>query len=701
MKKEIKAFFKNRPTQKVKSKEVAKHFDIQEEYAYAELKHTLHKLTEEGYLEKQGKRYSLGKISSDKLIGVVQIINEGNYGFVLLKSGDYKTDVFVAGKNLSTTFDGDTVEVKLLSKKSGKSLEGQVINILERAHTEIVGTLQKSNSFYFVIPDDKKIHRDIYVAKEKLAQSKVGDKVVIGDIEWASPDLNPEGRIIEILGKSGTYDAEIASIARDLKIPYKFSKEVLHQAEKFSEIIPENEISKRLDLRDKIIFTIDPDDAKDFDDAVSIDELENGNYSVGVHIADVSHYVSEGSAIYKEALNRATSVYLVGKVIPMLPEKLSNSICSLVPHKDRLTFSVIAELTPTGRIVSHEIKKSIINSKRRFTYDEVQQILDKGEGEFFDKISVLNEIAKKLKSKRTKKGSINFYTPEVVFKLDKSGKPIDIKIKEVRESNNLIEEMMLMANQIVAQEFSPKKNNGILPFVYRIHDIPEKEKVTEFARFVKSLGYSFDPNSANKSKQFQQILESVEGTEEEAVVNEIAIRSMAKAVYSTNNIGHYGLGFKDYTHFTSPIRRFPDLIVHRLLFNLTNKKVEKNLSIEDLEEICNHSSVQERNAINAERLSVKLKQIEYLKGKVGCEFHGVVSGLTNFGIFIELSHTLAEGMIRLRDLDDDYYIYDEKNYSITGKRSGRRIRLGDKVNVRLVGVNEEKREIDFTLLDNY
>ncbi len=701
MKKEIKAYFKNRPSQKVKSREIAKHFGIQEEYAYAELKHTLHKLTEEGYLEKQGKRYSLSNFTSDKLIGVVQIINEGNYGFVLLKSGEYKTDVFVAGKNLSTTFDGDTVEIKLLSKKSGKSLEGQVINILERAHSEIVGTLQKSNSFYFVMPDDKKIHRDIYVAKEKLSQSKVGDKVVIGEIEWTSPDLNPEGRIIEILGKSGTYDAEIASIARDLKIPYKFSKEVLHQAEKFSEVVPESEISKRLDLRDKIIFTIDPDDAKDFDDAVSIDELENGNYLVGVHIADVSHYVNEGSSIYKESLNRGTSVYLVGKVIPMLPEKLSNSICSLVPNKDRLTFSVIAELTPAGRIVSHEIKKSVINSKRRFTYDEVQKILDKGEGEFYDKITTLNEIAKNLKAKRTKKGSINFYTPEVVFKLDKSGKPIDIKIKEVRESNNLIEEMMLMANQIVAQEFSPKKNNGILPFVYRIHDIPEKEKVTEFARFVKSLGYSFDPNSANKSKQFQQILESVEGTEEEAVVNEIAIRSMAKAIYSTNNIGHYGLGFKDYTHFTSPIRRFPDLIVHKLLFNLLNKKVEKNLSIEILEEICNHSSVQERNAINAERLSVKLKQIEYLKGKVGCEFHGVVSGLTNFGIFIELSHTLAEGMIRLRDLDDDYYIYDEKNYSITGKRSGRRIRLGDKVNVRLVSVNEEKREIDFVLLDNY
>lgn len=701
MKKEIKAFFKNHPSLKVKSKEIAVQLGMNEEYAYAELKHTLHKLTEEGYLVRQGKRYTFSQIPSDKLIGTVQIVNEGGYGFVLLKNGEFKTDVFVTGKNLSTAFDGDTVEVKLLSKKSGKSIEGQVVNIIERAHPEIVGTLQKSNSFYFVIPDDKKIHRDIYIANDKLAKAKTGDKVVAADIEWTTPDLNPEGKIIEILGKSGTYDAEIASIARELKLPYKFKNDVLLQADKISEEIPEDEILKRLDLREEIIFTIDPDDAKDFDDAVSIEELENGNYSIGVHIADVSHYVNEGSAIYKEALNRGTSVYLVGKVIPMLPERLSNLICSLVPNKDRLTFSVIAELTPTGNIVSHYIKKSVINSKRRFTYDEVQKILDSGEGEFFDKISTLNEIAKKIRAKRIKKGSINFFTPEVIFKLDKSGKPVDIKIKEVRESHNLIEEMMLMANQIVAGEFNPRNTKESRPFVYRIHDLPEKEKVTEFARFVKSLGYSFDPNSANKSKQFQQILESVVGTEEEAVVNEIAIRSMAKAVYSTNNIGHYGLGFKDYTHFTSPIRRFPDLIVHRLLFNSLNKKVGKNLSIEELEEICNHSSAQERNAINAERLSVKLKQIEYLQGKEGHEFHGVVSGLTNFGIFIELSHTLAEGMIKLRDLEDDYYIYDEKNYSITGKRTGRRIRLGDKVNVRLVKVNEEKREIDFVLLDNY
>lgn len=699
MKKEIKAFFKNHPSLKVKSKEIAKHFGIDEEYAYAELKSVLYKLTEEGYLEKQGKRYSLSSFGSDKLIGQLQIVGEGDYGFVVLKDQSFKTDVFISGKNLGTAFDGDIVHVNLLAKKHGKNIEGQIVEVIERKQTEIVGRLEKSRSFYFVVPDNQKIHRDIYIPPENLKGAQSGDKVVAGKIEWSSPDLNPEGHILEVLGKAGSYDAEIASIAREFRLSYKFTDKVLKQADSISEAVPESEIKKRLDLRDTITFTIDPEDAKDFDDAVSIESLANGNFSVGIHIADVSHYVTENSPIYKEALNRATSVYLVGKVIPMLPEKLSNVVCSLVPYKDRLTFSVIAEITPNGKVVSYQIVKSVINSKRRFTYEEAQQIIETEKGDFADRVLLLNNLAKKLRAKRIKKGSINFFSPEVVFKLDENGIPVEIKIKEVRESNNLIEEFMLLANQIIAEQVKPQKNKIEIPFVYRVHDLPDKEKIIEFSRFVKSLGYSFDPNSASKSEQFQKLLESCKGTEEEAVINEIAIRSMAKAVYSTNNIGHYGLGFKHYTHFTSPIRRFPDLIIHNLIFRYLKNNTEKNFSVEDLEEICNHSSAMERNAINAERLSVKLKQIEYLRGKVGTEFHGVVSGITNFGIFIELSQNLAEGLIRYRDLEDDYYTFDEKNYSITGKRTGRRIRLGDKVNVKLVRVDNEKREIDFILLD--
>ena len=697
MKKEIKSFFKNHPTSKLKSKDLAKKFGIVEDYAYAELKHALHSLTEEGFLEKQGKRYQINHVGSNKLIGTLQIIGEGDYGFVRLKDKEFK-DIFVAGKNLKTAFDGDLVEVVLVSSKRGKSLEGEIVNVVERKRNEIVGTLQKSNSFYFVQPDDKKIHRDIYVATNKLGNAKAGDKVVIGNIEWKSQQLNPEGQIKEIFGKAGSYDAEISSIAREFGLTYKFPKAVTKEAEAIPEVIPPSEIKKRLDLRSKNIFTIDPDDAKDFDDAVSIEPLPNGNSVVGIHIADVSHYVRKNSSIYEEALNRGTSVYLVGKVIPMLPEKLSNRICSLVPDEDRLTFSVIAELTSNGKVVSYEIHKSIIKSKRRFTYDEVQKIIDSRKGDYCDEIFKLNQISKALRAKRNKKGSINFFTPEVVFKLDKLGKPADIQIKEIRESHNLIEELMLLANQIIAEHTKLKANKKAVPFVYRVHDLPDKEKIVEFARFVKSLGYHFDPNSANKSKQFQILLDEVKGTEEEAVVNEVAIRSMAKAVYSTKNIGHYGLGFRYYTHFTSPIRRFPDLVVHNLINDYNNEKTEKNLSLEELEEICNHASAQERNAVNAERLSVKMKQIEFLKGKVGEEFHGVVSGITHFGIFIELNQTLAEGLIRLRDMEDDYYIYDEKNYAINGRRTGRRIRLGDKVNVKLIRVDEEKRELDFILL---
>lgn len=700
MKKEIKSYFKNHPTIKVKTKEIANHFNISEEYAYAELKHILYKLTEEGFLERQGKRYSLSSSGENKLIGQLQILAEGGFGFVTLKNKSTKTDVFIAGKNLSTAFDGDIVQVALLARQKGKNIEGEIVNIFERSHSEIVGTLNKSKSFYFIVPDNKKIHRDIYISPENLQNAKVGDKVVVGNIEWKSPDLNPEGHVIEILGHSGSYDTEIAAIAREFGISYKFPNNVIKQAEAIDEKINEEEIKARLDLRNETTFTIDPDDAKDFDDAVSIQKLQNGNYKIGIHIADVSHYVTDNSPLFKEALQRGTSVYLVGKVIPMLPEKLSNTICSLVPYKDRLTFSVITEMTMAGKVISYEIKKTILNSKKRFTYDDVQKIIDSGKGEFSEEILLLNDIAKKLRAKRIKKGSINFHTPEVIFKLDENGTPIDILIKEVRESHNLIEELMLLANQIIAEHVNPKKNKIQFPFVYRIHDLPDTEKVMEFARFVKSLGYSFDPNSANKSKQFQELLESVEGTEEEAVVNEIAIRSMAKAVYSINNIGHYGLGFKYYTHFTSPIRRFPDLIVHKLILKYLNDDKGKNFSVEELEEICNHSSTQERNAINAERLSVKLKQIEYLKGKVGNEFHGIVSGIMNFGIFVELNQNLAEGLIKLRDLEDDYYIFDEKNYSITGKRSRRRIRLGDKVTVKLIRVDDEKREIDFTLLEN-
>ncbi len=699
MKKQLISFFKNHPSLKIKAKDLAKKLQIADEHGYAELKHFLHSLFEEGFLKKEGKRFQFNSPSSGKLIGTIQILENGDYGFVALKNKDVK-DVFIAGKNFNTAFDGDTVEITLISSRRGKSLEGEVVKIVERKRTEITGTLHKDHSFFFIKPDEKKIHTDIFIPANKLSGAKTGDKVVVTDIDWKSPRQNPTGTVKEVLGKAGSFDAELSSIAREFGLTYKFPKEVLKDAEKISEEISNSEIRKRLDLRNKTIFTIDPEDAKDFDDAVSIADLPNGNFLVGIHIADVSHFVKDGTALYEEALRRATSVYLVGKVVPMLPEKLSNKICSLVPDEDRLTYSVIAELTPRSKVVSYEIRKSVINSKRRFTYDEVQKIIETGKGDFAEEILKLNRLAQTLRSKRMSKGSINFFTTEVKFSLDKNGVPLEVKIKEVKESHKLIEEFMLLANQIVAQHIKSAKNKKPVPFVYRVHDLPDREKIEEFARFVKTLGYHFDPKSANKSKQFQLLLEEVQGKEEEAVVNEVAIRSMAKAVYSTKNIGHYGLGFKHYTHFTSPIRRFPDLIVHDIINKFNSGEAEKNLSLEELEEICNHSSAQERNAINAERLSVKLKQIEYLKERVGEEFHGVVNGITYFGIFVELSQTLSEGLIRLRDMQDDFYVFDEKNYAVIGKRTGRRIRLGDKVNVKLKRVDEERREIDFILLED-
>jgi len=697
MKKEIKAFFKHNSSVNIKSRELAKKFDLHEEHSYAQLKKVLFDLTEEKYLEKQGKRYRLKKADSEKITGILQIVNGGDYGFVIVKDKTIK-DIFIPGKKMGFAFNGDIVDVELIKKQRGKNLEGEITGIVERKRKEIVGILQKDNSRWFIKPDDDKIHRNIYINEAKLNKARAGEKVVVANIEWDSMHLNPIGDIKEILGKAGSYDTEIASIAREFGLAYKFPPKVLKEADSIPDKIPAAEIKKRLDLRTKNIFTIDPADAKDFDDAVSVEILPNENLSVGIHIADVSHYVTEGTTLYEEAFDRGTSVYIVGKVIPMLPERLSNGICSLIPFKDRLTYSVIVELTPRFSIVSYEIHKSIINSKRRFTYDEVQKIIETKEGDFSDDILQLNRISRSFREKRMKKGSINFFTPEVVFKLDKNGVPIDIQIKEIKESHNLIEELMLLANQIIAGHIKTGKQKNTFPFIYRIHDLPDKEKVTEFARFVKSLGYHFDPNSANKAKQFQQVLDEVKGSDVEAVVNEVAVRSMAKAIYSTTNIGHYGLGFKYYTHFTSPIRRFPDLIVHSLIFKFCNDVSLKSIEQKELEEICEHSSAQERNAVNAERLSVKLKQIEYMKSKVGEEFHGVVSGVTHFGIFIELNQTLAEGLIRLRDLEDDYYIFDQNNYCVTGKRTGRRIRLGDKVNIKLIRVNEEKRAIDFILI---
>jgi len=697
MKNQLKSFFKKNSKSSFKSKEIAKRLKVKDDISYQLLKATLHQLESEQFLSRSGKRYKLYSLpDTNRMVGHF-ILNEGGYGFVTPKNS--KTgDIFIAARNTNSAFHGDKVEVVLFAKQKGKNLEGQITKIIDRKRKEIVGQLKKSKSYYFVTPDDPKIHRDIYVENKNLQGSKTGDKVAIGNISWEDRMMNPVGEIVEVIGEEGSLHAEITSIAREFGIPISFDIKTIQEAESLSLKISEEEINKRLDFRSKNVFTIDPVDAKDFDDALSIEKLDNGNYKVGVHIADVSYYVHAGTSIDKEAAARGNSVYFVGKAISMLPEKLSNNLCSLVPDEDRLTFSVIFEMTPKGRVVNHQIAKTIINSKKRFTYEEAQTVIESGTGEFSDEMHLLNTLATVLRSKRMKEGSFEFFSPEVAFQLNDNGQPTNVLKKEIKDSNMLVEEFMLLANKTIAERIFSR---GKIPFVYRVHDYPDEEKIEEFSRFVKSLGYSFNPKIGKAASQFNRLMRQVKGTEEEGVINELAVRSMAKAVYSTKNIGHYGLGFKSYTHFTSPIRRYADLIVHRVLDKILISKTGKHYSLDKLTKICEHISATERTAMEAERRSVKLKQIQFLEDKIGNEFHAVISGVANYGIFVELTDILAQGLIRVRDLEGDFYVLDEKKYSLIGRRTKKQFRLGDKITVKLVRLDLDNLELDFITTENH
>lgn len=701
MKKRLISFFNNNPGISIKTKEIARKLSVTEEHDYAALKAALHQLCDEEFLERSGKRYKL-KTTVDKknIVGTLQLTFEG-YGFVI-PNKTKADDIFISERNLFTAFNGDTVEVTLFAKQKGKkkNIEGQIVRIVKRKFNEIVGTLQKSNGFYLVKPDTADVHKNFYISPNDLNNAEPGQKVVVGDILWTNPKHNPEGKIVEILGKRGNLDTELLAIAKEFSLPVRFSEKVLLETEKVSTEITKDDFEKRIDFRDSIVFTIDPEDAKDFDDALSIESLESGNFKVGIHIADVSHYVKVDTYTDNEAEKRGNSVYCVGSVIPMLPEKLSNNICSLVPNEERLTYSVVAELTPRGKVVDYEIKKSIIKSRRRFTYDEVQEIIETGEGDFKEEVLLLNKLALTLRKKRLKEGSINFFSPEIKFVLNETGEPIHIIKKETKESNNLVEEFMLLANKIVATHIAQPKGEGeSKPFVYRIHDLPDREKITEFCRFVKSLGYNISVNDVMKPSKLNKMMESIRGKEEETVINDLAIRTMAKAIYSPDNIGHYGLGFKYYTHFTSPIRRYSDLLVHRMLYLYNEDRGRKIYSKNELERICEHISFCERNAAEAERLSNKLKKIEYLQRHLGEEFGAIITGVTNFGLFVEITDFLAEGLVHIRDMEGDFYVYDEKKYSLIGKRTQKVFRLGDKVNVKLIRVDYEKAEIDFLIID--
>lgn len=694
-------FFNNNTNKTYNYKQIASDLNLKTEAERILLRNILDSLKEDSQILEVAR----GKYKSNTrglfLEGIFERRSSGKNFFIPDETIEGGTDnIFIAERNSAHAMNRDRVRIQMLAKRKGKDSEGEVIEIIERSQTRFVGILDVQKHFAFLIMDSKILANDIFIPNDNLKGGQTGDKAVVEVVEWPKKAKNPIGKVIDILGKAGTNNAEMHAILAEFGLPYKYPEHVEEEANKISDVISKEEIAKREDFRNTTTFTIDPRDAKDFDDALSIKKIKDGLWEIGVHIADVTHYINEGDIIDEEAENRATSVYLVDRTIPMLPERLSNGLCSLRPNEEKLCYSAIFDMDDEANIKNHRIGRTVINSDRRFTYEEAQNIIETGEGDFKEEVLKLDQLAKKLRNKRFINGAIAFDREEVKFEIDENGKPVSVYFKESKDSNKLIEEFMLLANRTVAESVGiVSRGKKPKTFVYRIHDLPNEEKLENLSQFIRQFGYKFKSKGGkiNVSQSINELLADVHNKPEENLISTIAIRAMAKAVYSTSNIGHYGLAFEYYTHFTSPIRRYPDMMVHRLL----TRYAEGGRSVDGqkYEDKCKHSSDMEQLAANAERASIKYKQVEFMSDKIGRIFDASISGITEWGLYAEIEENRCEGMVPMRELDDDFYEFDEKNYCLRGRRSKKIYRLGDKIQIKVLKANLERKQLDFSIIE--
>ncbi len=624
--------------------------------------------------------------------GTLEITRSG-MGYVIVEGRE--KDLLVRPHDFNKALDGDIVRVKVKDSHGGKRVEGVIEEVVERKQTEFIGNIHVSENFAFFTPDSQKPVPDFYISLKNLNGAKDNDRVVVKFLNWEKGAKKPEGEVVAVLKAENPGDLAMKEIIIQNGFPLEFSQKVLDEAHALKDTIEEHELAKRRDYRDVLTFTIDPADAKDFDDALSIKKLSAHEYEIGVHIADVSHFVTTETEMDKEGYSRATSVYLPDRVNPMLPEKISNELCSLRPDEDKYTFSVIFKINSKGKVKEYWLGKTFIHSDHRFNYDEVQQIIDDRQGIYSEEILLLNSLARIFRKERFKNGAINFSSTEVKFKLDENGKPVDIIVKESKESHQLIEEFMLLANRTVAAHVANiKVNKKPVPFPYRVHDIPDEEKLKPFVAFARKFGYKFDmKNEEETAKSFNELMVDVHGKPEQHVLEQLGIRTMSKAIYTTENIGHYGLGFKDYCHFTSPIRRYPDIMVHRVLQEILENNIHPD---KKMEQKCIHCSQKERAAMEAERAGNKYKQVEFMMDKLGEDMEGVINGVSSFGFWVETVNEKCEGLVSIKDLSDyDDFRHDDSEYALIGMRTGKKFRMGDKVEVKLVSANLEKRQLDF------